>query len=164
MAEKNKDEQSGGKKALGKMGLLIAAAVVLVAGVGFGAYWLGSGKAPGPSAGAGVAEASRAATEAIGPMIDIAPFIVNILDNDGTRYLKAALTLEVETAAGQQEVMERMPQLRDAILLVASNKTFDELRDLQGKLQLRAELLARINEIMRRERVKRIYFTEFVVQ
>lgn len=165
MAEKNKEEQGGGKKPLGKMALLIAAAVLLIVGVGAGAYLLGSGKATGSAGGAaGVAEASRAATDTVGPMIDIAPFIVNILDNDGTRYLKAALTLEVETAAGHQEVLERMPQLRDAILLVASNKTFDELRDLQGKLQLRAELLARINEIMRRERVRRIYFTEFVVQ
>ncbi|MDO3378068.1 flagellar basal body-associated FliL family protein [Geoalkalibacter halelectricus] len=164
MAEKKKEEQEGGKKSGGKMGLIIAAVLLLAAGIGAGAYYLGS---KGALPGTGSAEAARAAganSDIIGPMIEIEPFIVNILDNDGTRYLKAAITLEVETNAGRQEVIDRMPQLRDAILLVASNKTFDELRDLQGKLQLRAELLGRVNEIMRRDRVRRIYFTEFVVQ
>lgn len=163
MAEKKKDEQEGGKKSGGKLALIIAAVVLLAAGVGAAAYFMGSKGASG-AVGADAARASSAPSDAIGPMVDVEPFIVNILDNDGTRYLKAALTLEAETPAGRQEIIERMPQLRDAILLVAGNKTFDELRDLQGKLQLRAELLGRVNEIMKRDRIRRIYFTEFVVQ
>ncbi|WP_305043271.1 flagellar basal body-associated FliL family protein [Geoalkalibacter sp.] len=163
MAEKKKDEQEGGKKGGGKLPLIIAAVVLLAAGVGAAAYFLGAKGAPG-AVGADVARASSMPSDAIGPMVDVEPFIVNILDNDGTRYLKAALTLEAETPAGRQEIIERMPQIRDAILLVAGNKTFDELRDLQGKLQLRAELLGRVNEIMKRDRIRRIYFTEFVVQ
>ncbi|KIH77560.1 flagellar FliL protein [Geoalkalibacter ferrihydriticus] len=164
MAEKKKDEQEGGKKSGGKKGLIIAVVVLLAAGIGAGAYFMGSkGALPG-AGGAAAAGSSNLASDAVGPMIEIEPFIVNILDNDGTRYLKAALTLEVETVAGRQEVIERMPQLRDAILLVTGNKTFDELNDLQGKLQLRAELLGRVNEILKRDRVRRIYFTEFVVQ
>ena len=163
MADKKKEEQEGGKKSGGKLGLIIAAVVLLAAGIGAGAYFMGS-KGALPGAGGAAAHSSNMASDAIGPMIEIEPFIVNILDNDGTRYLKAALTLEVETAAGRQEVIERMPQLRDAILLVTGNKTFDELNDLQGKLQLRAELLGRVNEILKRDRVRRIYFTEFVVQ
>ena len=57
-----------------------------------------------------------------------------------------------------------MPQIRDAILLLMSNKTFSEMSDLQGKLQLRAELLSRINSFFRKGKVQKIYFTEFVVQ
>jgi flagellar FliL protein len=63
-----------------------------------------------------------------------------------------------------KEAGERMPQIRDAILLLMSNKTFSEMSDLQGKLQLRAELLSRINSFFRKGKVQKIYFTEFVVQ
>ena len=62
------------------------------------------------------------------------------------------------------EVNQRMPQIKDAILLLLSNKTYSELSDLQGKIQLRAELINKLNGILQQGKVKRIYFTEFVVQ
>jgi flagellar FliL protein len=62
------------------------------------------------------------------------------------------------------EVNQRMPQIKDAILLLIGNKTFHELNDLQGKIQLRAELINKINSILLKGKVKRIYFTDFVVQ
>ncbi len=62
------------------------------------------------------------------------------------------------------ELNERMPQIKDAVLLLVGNKTFDELRDMQGKIQLRAELINRLNGILVKGKVKRIYFTDFVVQ
>lgn len=165
MADKKKsEEQESGKKGNNKL-LLIVAAAVLALGVGAGAYFLGNSQAganPTP-VGSEVSRASGGSLDQVGPMVDVEPFIVNILDDDGTRYLKAAITLETEGQAND-EIQKRMPQLRDAILLVAGNKTFNELRDLQGKLQLRAELLGRLNEILKTTRVKRIYFTEFVVQ
>ena len=57
-----------------------------------------------------------------------------------------------------------MPQIKDAILLLVGNKTYTELNDLQGKIQLRAELINKINSILKQGKVKRIYFTDFVVQ
>jgi flagellar FliL protein len=97
-------------------------------------------------------------------MVDIDDFIINILDKNETRYLKAALTLELDSEETAAEVNERMPQIRDAILLLIGNKTFAELSDLQGKLQLRAEIIARLNKLLTTGKVKGIYFTEFVVQ
>ena len=166
MAEKKKTEEpQAAPKNNKKMWMMIAAAAILAVGVGAGAYMLGSGQHRLGPVGEQVAPSGgNAPAMAIGPMVDIEPFIVNILDDEGTRYLKAALTLEAEGATGSQEVSQRMPQVRDAILLVAGNKTFNELRDLQGKLQLRAELLGRVNEILKRGQIRRIYFTEFVVQ
>ncbi|MCD4688026.1 MAG: flagellar basal body-associated FliL family protein, partial [Desulfuromonadaceae bacterium] len=94
----------------------------------------------------------------------IEPFIINILDKDGTRYLKAAITLETNNDPVVEEITQRMPQIRDSILLLVGNKTFGELADLQGKLQLRSELRERLNKILTGGRVEKIYFTEFVVQ
>lgn len=167
MAEEEKDEKKGGM-----MKIIIIAVVVLLllAGVGVGAYILGSKgsgeggeeeKAPKEEQ---VEEGAKAGGPAIGPIVNMEDFIVNILDPEGSRYLKASVSLELSAIEVEAEVIQRKPQIRDAILLLMSNKSFDELRDLQGKLQLRADLVGRINSFLTTGRVRTIYFTDFVVQ
>ena len=97
-------------------------------------------------------------------MVNIDSFIVNILDDQESRYLKAALTLEVTSEEASMELSQRLPQIKDAILLLVGNKTFSELNDLEGKMQLRAELINKVNGILLKGKVKSIYFTDFVVQ
>ena len=100
----------------------------------------------------------------IGPMVDISEFIVNIISDEENHYVKAALTLELDSDKVTEEVNKRMPQIRDSILLLVGNKTYEELQDLQGKRQLKAELTSKINAILQSGSVKSIYFTDFVVQ
>ena len=147
-----------------KKKLIIIAAVVLLLIVGGGAayFLLGSkDKKVDPQT-----EAASLAAQAkqVGPMVNIDTFIVNILDDQESRYLKAAITLEVDAESTATEINNRLPQIKDAILLLIGNKSFGELRDMQGKLQLRGELINRLNEILTKGKVKRIYFTDFVVQ
>jgi flagellar FliL protein len=139
------------------------AVTVLLAGIGIGAYLFFSGSVSSLSP-AGEEARSEQQAQQIGIMVDLDSFIVNILDDVETRYLKAAITLEVESEAVVSELRQRMPQIKDAILLHVGNKTFAELNDLQGKLQLRAELLHQINGLLTSGKVRRIYFTDFVVQ
>ena len=54
--------------------------------------------------------------------------------------------------------------MRDTILMLIGNKTYEELQDLQGKKQLKAELMSNINSFLQTGKVKSIYFTNFVVQ
>ncbi len=100
----------------------------------------------------------------IGPMIDIEEFVVNIISADTPHYVKASLSLELNAVEARPETEQRMPQIRDAVLLLIGNKTFEELQDLQGKKQLKAELKSRINSFLQTGSVKAIYFTNFVVQ
>jgi flagellar FliL protein len=100
----------------------------------------------------------------IGPMVEIKEFVVNIIGEDATHYVKASLTLELDKEAAVQEVGKRMPQIRDAILLLISNKTFTELQDTQGKNQVKAELKTKINSFLKTGSVNNIYLTDFVVQ
>jgi flagellar FliL protein len=152
--------EGGSKKKL----IIIIAAVVLLAVIGGGAaFFLMGNKEAKPSPEAEAA-AMAAKAKNVGPMVNINSFIVNILDDEENRYLKAAITLEVDSQVTVDEINARLPQMQDAILLLIGNKTFSELRDMQGKMQLRAELLNRINEILTKGKVNRIYFTDFVVQ
>ncbi len=150
----------GSKKKL----IIIIAAVVLLVIVGGGAAFFLLGDKADKSDPEAEAAAMAARAKMVGPMVTLDTFIVNILDDEENRYLKAAITLEVDAPATADEINTRLPQLQDAILLLIGNKTFSELRDMQGKMQLRAELLNRINKILSKGKVKRIYFTDFVVQ
>lgn len=161
MADDEKQEKAGGK---GKLILIIAGIVLVLVSVGVAAYLLGASSG-GSSNDNGSEEAAQSQDNAaIGPMVDINDFIINILDKNETRYLKAAITIELDSEETAVEATERMAQIRDAILLLVGNKTFAELSDLQGKLQLRAEIIARLNKLLNTGKVKGIYFTEFVVQ
>ncbi|MBN2427690.1 MAG: flagellar basal body-associated FliL family protein [Deltaproteobacteria bacterium] len=173
MAEGQKDSE--GKKSSGLIKYLLFGSIglVLLVGVGAAGFFLSSSnifgkkdepQAAAPGQGEQGGQESAVAGLQIGPMLDIDSFIVNILDEEGTHYLKAAVTLEVDTPFTLDEINKRMPQIRDAILLQVGNKTFRELADLEGKLQLRAELISRLNEILETGEIKKIYFTDFVVQ
>ncbi|MFW6055403.1 MAG: flagellar basal body-associated FliL family protein, partial [Thermodesulfobacteriota bacterium] len=74
------------------------------------------------------------------------------------------ITLEVEGKGSKEAVTKRMPQITDAVLLHVGNKRFDEIKDLQGKMQLKADLLARIKELAGNGDVVNLFFTDFVVQ
>ena len=100
----------------------------------------------------------------IGPMVDIDEFIVNIISGDSAHYVKASLTVELTTENAKTEVANRMPQVRDTVLMLIGNKTYEELQDLQGKKQLKAELKSNVNAFLQTGKVKSVYFTNFVVQ
>ena len=159
-AAKQSAEGGGSKK---KMIIIIAVVLVLLIGGGLGAFLLLGNDAGKISPEQEQAELEKQAKQ-VGPMVNIDSFIVNILDDAESRYLKAAITIEVDGEEASMELSQRMPQVKDAILLLVGNKSFSELQDLQGKIQLRAELINKINSILLRGKVKRIYFTDFVVQ
>ncbi|MFV0438994.1 MAG: flagellar basal body-associated protein FliL [Desulfopila sp.] len=165
-APKKEENEGGGKK---KLIIIIAAALVLLLALGGGAafYLLKMKKdeeetKKDPGQEVPVPELNPAAT--IGPMVDINEFVVNIISDDANHYVKASLTIELTNEQAKEELNQRMPQIRDSILLLVGNKTYEELLDLQGKKQLKAELTSKINSILQTGKVKAIYFTDFVVQ
>lgn len=155
----------GGRK---KLMVMIAAVLVLLLAGGAAWYFLVYKKAEA----ARQAEASKAAAIAktvseetqIGPMVEIKEFVVNIIGQDVAHYVKASMSLELDREATLDEVNKRMPQIRDAILLLIGNKTYEELQDIQGKNQVKAEVKSRINSFLRTGKVNNVYLTDFVVQ
>jgi flagellar FliL protein len=100
----------------------------------------------------------------IGPIFPLETFIVNLSDPQGKKYLKAKLELELDNEEVILEIEKRLPQLRDTVLTVLSSKGFEDIRQLEGKYQLRVELIALLNQHLKTGKVKNIYFTEFIVQ
>ncbi|MCD6582632.1 MAG: flagellar basal body-associated FliL family protein [Desulfuromusa sp.] len=160
-AEQPEEEGGGSKK---KLIIIIIAVLVLLGGAAGGYFFfMGSDEEEKISPEQEQAELEKQAKQ-VGPMVSMDSFIVNIMDDQESRYLKATITIEVDGEEASMELTQRMPQVKDAVLLLLGSKTFGEISDLQGKIQLRAELINKINSILLKGKVKRIYFTDFVVQ
>lgn len=117
----------------------------------------GGGHGGAPAAGGeGVAGAAT--------VFALEPFIVNIYDGQELRYLKVKIEMEMANPAIKAELDGRLAAMRDAILVVLTSKTLQDIQDIQGKNQLREEILTAISKIVAQGKVTRIYFTDFVIQ
>ncbi|WP_243374379.1 flagellar basal body-associated FliL family protein [Geotalea sp. SG265] len=92
------------------------------------------------------------------------PFIVNIYDGQELRYLKIKVEFEMASPEVKTELDTHQSALRDAILVLLTTKTMREVQDLQGKNQLRDEILTTTVKILGPGKVVKVYFTDFVVQ
>ena len=99
-----------------------------------------------------------------GVTFDVEPFIVNLSDVQEVRYLKITVKLELESQEASGELTNRIPQIRDTILVLLTSKDSASIRTTQGKFQLRDEITQRVNSLLPKPAVRTVYFTEFVVQ
>jgi flagellar FliL protein len=100
----------------------------------------------------------------LGPICSLETFIVNLADKGGNRYLRVTMDLELGKAELQTEVDKRMPQIRDSILMILPSKRFDDISTVEGKIELRDEILEKLNSLLKLGKITNIYFKEFVVQ
>lgn len=161
---KEQEIQEKQKKPINKIFMLgIPLLILLIAGGGSAAYFLGgfAGSKPPDTELSGD---NSQMIEPLGPLLKMEDFVVNIMQKDTTRFLKMGITLETKNKESSDRINNRMPQITDAVLLLVGNKQFDQIKDLQGKLQLKADLLAQINSLIGKDEVIDIFFTDFVVQ
>src|SRR5690242_3850360 len=52
----------------------------------------------------------------VGALVPLEPFIANLADEQGTRYLRATLQVELYDARVPDEFQARIPQVRDLLL------------------------------------------------
>ena len=112
---------------------------------------------------AGATSGSHAAGNGPASMLKLDPFIVNLFDERGVRYLKVRLDIELWDAT-EEEIQKKTPKIRDSLIVLLSSKKYEEIGSLEGKARLREEILFRLNRILGEGKAKEVYFTDFVVQ
>lgn len=155
-----------------KILILLVGVVILGAGGFFGWQFFFAGppaekeqaaveeKAPDKAKGAKANEPEKP-----GNVLNLAPFIVNLADPEGKRYLKLTLAVDAKDSKLTKEIEVRMPMIRDSILLLLTSKTFSDVASTAGKIRLRNEILQGINRTLGNlGSVHTVYFTEFVIQ
>ncbi|KAB0612776.1 flagellar basal body-associated protein FliL [Campylobacter hyointestinalis] len=100
----------------------------------------------------------------IGPMYPMDQFLVNLLSESGSRFLKTALNLELSEETLSPEIDKKKPLIRDIIIRTLSSKTYEDVSTAKGKERLKDELVTKINETLRDGYIKNVYFTDFIVQ
>lgn len=158
MAEEQAEAAAPAKKG-GGMTKKIVIAVVVLAMAGGGAWWMMRGK-----------------TEAAGPppepgpetrgLVAFEPFLVNLADQGGTRFLKLNLQLVVADKEAELHIMETpvvLSKLRSAILELLTQQEAGTLVTTDGKAALKALIKEHANRVVQ-DKVIDVLFAEFVVQ
>jgi len=164
--EKEEGQEEPKKKRSPKLFIIIGVVVVLLLGAAGGAYFLFMGKSGHGEGNTAAAEESKGEKGEGGEMTNknLDPFIVNLTDAQGTRYLKAVMQLELSSAKLGAELDEKMPMIRDDIISLLSSKSFEDISTEPGKRELKKAIMERINRSLTGGKVTRVFFTEFVVQ
>ncbi|MDP2690303.1 MAG: flagellar basal body-associated FliL family protein [Deltaproteobacteria bacterium] len=156
-------------------GMLIGIIVAVVLVLGGGGFFFMKGKSGGGSDEARATVASShgetkggghggGEEKGNGSLVSLEPFIVNLQDNSGTRYLKLNINLELSSDSSGGELTALAAQIRDSLIILLSSKSYSDIGTVEGKYQLRDEIVARVNQFLGKSKVKTAYFTEFVIQ
>lgn len=92
------------------------------------------------------------------------PFLVNLSDPLGRRYIKLTIAVEVVAPEVIKELEMQKPRIRDRVITLLTSKTFEDLASEEGKLLLKNEVLDRINQVLGSPKVSMVFFTDLVIQ
>ena len=123
----------------------------------------GNQGASGQAGGDGRIERQSDLPRSGGMVLPLPSITVNLSDPAGRRYLK--MSMEVEVNADVSAALQaNNARIRDAIIMLLAGKNYADIATPDGKVLLKAEVAARLNQILGAQRVIRVYFTDFVVE
>lgn len=142
MAAQKPPEPAAPPKKRGKL-VIIASLLVLVLGAGGGAAWFFL--RPIDAEAAAVAEAKPKPAV----FLPLESFTVNLMPSGGQpEFIQAGLTLKFDDAQASELVKQRMPEVRNRILMVLSSKRGPDLLPATGKQKLADELAQAVKTII----------------
>ena len=143
--------------------MLAATAVIVLLGGGGAAYWMFARGGEEPTA---EAEAAPAHEEEGGVAVALEPFVVNLADPGGTRFLRVNLSLIVdeEHALEFEENPTVMARVRSAVLELLAQQTADPLITPDGKTALKQAIAENAAHAVKGLHISDVLFSEFVVQ
>ncbi|MFP4212531.1 MAG: flagellar basal body-associated protein FliL [Desulfohalobiaceae bacterium] len=97
-------------------------------------------------------------------LVSLPTLLVNLADPMGKRFIKVSIDLEVEDKKAESSIQDNMPRIKDALIMLLSSKSFDQISSMENKMALKGEIVERVNQILGKSVVQEIYFTEFVIQ
>jgi flagellar protein FliL len=163
-AKEKADAPAGAPKKKSKLVLILALVFVFLGGGGAGAYWYFAQRSAAPAEG-GEAAASEEAPEP--GLLEMDPFVVNLADPGGQRYVRVAmrlLTHDEEQALEMKENAVATAKLRAAILELLSMQTAEGLVTTEGKDALKKAIAERAAHAVHELKVTDVLFVEFIVQ
>lgn len=99
-----------------------------------------------------------------GPLIQLDPLIVNLSGGHGGRYVRVTIHLEARQAERVPEIEAAVIPIRNRLIIYFSGKTSEDLRVEGAKEAIQEELPRVVNDVLGAAMVKRVFYSEFVIQ
>jgi len=101
-----------------------------------------------------------------GKIYDLGTFIVNLADEEASRYVRAQVQLEYSSMNPEldKEIKLRDAQFKDLVNTLLNDRKAVELSTSEGKEQFRRELQLKINESLKFGAVNNVFLTQFAIQ
>jgi flagellar protein FliL len=152
-------QEAGPSKSKSKLIVMIVVACSLIIGGG-GAAWYFTGQK--------AATAPKAAEIQPPIFMVLEPFTVNLRNDSEEQFLQVAMTLQVKDQPDADQIKLYMPEVRDRLLILLSNKAGSEILTPEGKKKLADEIIASLKKPFaphtKPQSVNNVFFTSFVVQ
>ncbi len=160
MAEEVKEaeqapEKKGGKK---KLFIFLILGLVIIGVAGGVVFFLGSKK------GGEKKEEVKKQPETPAVLYSLDPIVVNLYDPTGKRYMQIRLALALPNKKAEEEIKDKEPIIKDAIITYLSAKTPEEVIQPEAKEIIKRDLVKRINQALGEDLVLKVYITQYIVE
>lgn len=143
--------------------VVVALLVLNLGASGFSTFKLATAQ-PASAAPATAELTAPSTTEVTGPVVSLAPFVVNLDEPGQSRYLKVTLQFELVKPEAEAVIEKNKQVIRDAILSHLSGLKLADTLGTAAKDKLRVDILKKTEDIVGEHKVRRMFFQEFVVQ
>jgi flagellar basal body-associated protein FliL len=102
----------------------------------------------------------------IGPLIEVGSFVSNLQTQPGQppRYAKVSVAVEAINDEAKTRVEGALVPIKTEALMMLSNAKVDDMVGQEKIMALSEALAKRINKLIGQKTIKRVYFSELVVQ
>jgi flagellar protein FliL len=130
--------------------ILIGVAVLALLGAGGALYVIKKNAAAAEEGlgGEGVAAAHEDAHRTPPTFLPLDSMVVNLADPGGNRFVQMAITLQLDEAKTGEDIKVYMPSIRNGILMLTSQRTAEQILQVQGKEELARDIVKEISRVM----------------
>lgn len=166
MADDNVNPEEGKKKGGKLKWIIIILVLLIILGVGgYFAYTMFLAPSEETPTTEEVAPEDMQPLEDLeGQLVPLDTFLVNLADPLGRRYLKLGMEVEVRDEEAVANLTKYSAKIKDSLLVYLSSLSYDGISTVQAKMELKQEVVDRLNQIIGKGSVLRVYITEMVVQ
>ncbi|WP_368487893.1 flagellar basal body-associated protein FliL [Clostridium sp. BJN0013] len=94
---------------------------------------------------------------------DLSEFTVNLADEGGKNYLKVNVYLGYDDKKLTNELTEKTPIIRDAIIEILRTKKVEDISD-KNMDNIKIEIIQRINPMLEKGKINNVYFSDILTQ
>lgn len=168
-------EAHAGRKPVGVIGFVAGLIVGSVVGWAIAGPMLVQRAFPGGIPAAIAAQPPRAAAgESIALPLDsagaprsthsIENLIINPAGTQGTRFLLVSMAIEALDGPTLKLLEQRDVEVRDAVIDLLGSSTVPELTEMENRENVKTAVRERVQRLLGRNKIGRIYFSQYVIQ